>query len=360
MRLTRITVVVLILSLALFAYPVWRLCDWFGLQTPIALAIVLPCFFSQVLARLLLRNRHGRGVYLLRTLADFFLGLSPVLLALVLIGELVTVTTAAAPLQIGQAVMSLSFMAALWGVWRAWRPDLETVRLQFDNLERSLRFVQISDVHIGSRTRYFLRQVMQRVHTLEPDFLCITGDFIDQVGVGLDILQPLAEFDRPIYFCTGNHERYEDLEDIIQRLESLGVQVLRNRVLRAHGIQIVGIEDHDHRDQVARALPFIELDSTLFTLLLYHRPQGLEAAQRYGVDLKLSGHTHNGQIVPFNLAVQRVFDYTCGLYEFKSSYLYVNEGTGTWGPTMRLGSRSEITLFELFPGHPRGPIEEPI
>ena len=354
MRLARIVLVVLLLSLALFAYPVWRLCDWFGAGPTLTLAIVFPCFFSQLFARLALRNRRGRVAYFLRGGADFFLGLSPVLLALVLLGELVLWFSPMAPPQVAWGVVLLSLLAAAWGVWRAWRPDVETVRLQFENLHRPLRVVQISDVHIGSRTRFFLRQVMQRVGDLEPDFLCITGDFIDQVGVGLDVLKPLGEFDKPIYFCTGNHERYEDLEDIIERLESLGVVVLRNRAIRAHDIQIVGIEDHDHRDQVKRALPFIELEREPFTLLLYHRPQGLEAAHRHGVDLKLSGHTHNGQIVPFNLAVQRVFEYTRGLYEFKGTYLYVNEGTGTWGPTMRLGSRSEITLLELSPGNPRG------
>ena len=75
----------------------------------------------------------------------------------------------------------------------------------------------------------------------------------------------------------------------------------------------------------------------------------LEAAARHGIDLKISGHTHNGQIVPFNLLVDRVYRYTQGLYRPGQAVLYVNEGTGTWGPTLRLGSRSEITLFRLSP-----------
>jgi predicted MPP superfamily phosphohydrolase len=82
---------------------------------------------------------------------------------------------------------------------------------------------------------------------------------------------------------------------------------------------------------------------------LYHRPRGLEAAANAGVDLMISGHTHNGQIVPFNFVVRRVFERAVGLFSEGLTQLYVSPGTGTWGPIMRLGSRGEITLFEVQP-----------
>jgi predicted MPP superfamily phosphohydrolase len=115
------------------------------------------------------------------------------------------------------------------------------------------------------------------------------------------------------------------------------------------GIQFIGIDDHEHPGQVGRVLPFIDVKRDHYSILLYHRPHGLEAAHSHGIDLKLSGHTHAGQIVPFHLAVNRVFEYTRGLYRHGDTCLYVNEGTGTWGPTLRLGTRSEITVFELEP-----------
>ena len=115
------------------------------------------------------------------------------------------------------------------------------------------------------------------------------------------------------------------------------------------GLQFIGIDDHESAKQVARVLPLLEVREDLYTILLYHRPHGLQDAQAHGIDLKLSGHTHAGQIVPFHLAVNKVFEYRKGLYRHKNTYLYVNEGTGTWGPTLRLGTRSEITLFQLSP-----------
>ena len=125
--------------------------------------------------------------------------------------------------------------------------------------------------------------------------------------------------------------------------------MLRNRSVEVDGLQFIGIDDHDNPAQVARVLPFLDVKDDHYSILLYHRPHGLADAQRHGIDLKISGHTHAGQIVPFHLAVNKVFEFRKGLYQLEDTYLYVNEGTGTWGPTLRLGTRSEITIFSLSP-----------
>lgn len=343
---------ILFFSLVMFAYPVWRLGEWLQLSAAWQVVSTLLLFSSQLIARFVLRDNVNRPTYLFRRAADFFLGMSPVLFSLVLLIELANLIADFSPqslytLALGTLVITLA--AGLWGLSVAWKPDLVTVRLVSDKLGKPVRFVQISDVHIGSRTIRFLEKTMQRIEALQPDFLCITGDFIDQPGITEDKLKSLKLFTGPIYYCIGNHERYEDLDQIVSRLESLGVEVLRNRSVTANGFQFIGIDDHDDPEQVAKVLPTIEVLKNAFSILLYHRPEGIEAAQAQGIDLKLSGHTHNGQIVPFNKAVSTRFKFTKGLYPFKGSYLYVNEGTGTWGPTLRLGTRSEITVFELAP-----------
>jgi predicted MPP superfamily phosphohydrolase len=348
----RIIVILLLLSLVLFAYPVWRLGDWLQLSLTTNLVITTPLFLSQVIARVLLRHRKGRLVYTCRGAADFFLGLSPILLLLVLVGELLLWGFQWPTTPVAYCVLATTAIAGAWGMAKAWTPDIVRVELSSAKLLKPLRFVQISDVHIGSRTARFLAHIIDLVNEQNPDFLCITGDFIDQPGISLEKLQSLTLFKGPIYYCIGNHERYEDLDDIVGRLESLGVEVLRNRTVEADGLQFIGIDDHESSKQVARVLPFIEVKEDLYSILLYHRPHGLEDAHRHGIDLKLSGHTHAGQIVPFHLAVNKVFEYRKGLYQFDNTYLYVNEGTGTWGPTMRLGTRSEITVFELSPAEP--------
>jgi predicted MPP superfamily phosphohydrolase len=345
----RIIIILFALSLVLFAYPVWRLGDWFHLSALSNLLITTPFFLSQFIARFALRNRSGHLVYACRTIADLFLGLSPLLLAQVIAGELALMVFDWPSANVATCIVLGTVLIGLWGLRRAWQPDIVVVPLASGKLKQAVRFAQISDVHIGSRTSRFLGQIVAKINAQNPEFLCITGDFIDQPGVTLEKLNALTQFKGPIYYCIGNHERYEDLEDIVSRLEQLGVEVLRNRTLEVGGLQFLGIDDHESPKQVARVLPLLEVRQDLYSILLYHRPHGLEDARRHGIDLKLSGHTHAGQIVPFHLAVNRVFEYRKGLYRSGNTYLYVNEGTGTWGPTLRLGTRSEITLFELSP-----------
>jgi predicted MPP superfamily phosphohydrolase len=341
--------VVLLLHLPLFAYPILRLCHWLGLEAWLTVSVFLPLFFSQIVVRIYLRQADSGLVFWLRRGADLWLGISPLLLCMLLVAEVPVAldllpTSTAAYLLIG-----LAFALLVFSVLNAYSPSVVTINLVSRKLTRPLRFVQITDVHIGSRSAAFLDRVMTRVIEQDPDFLCITGDFIDASGIDEEQLSALRRCHVPIYFSIGNHERYEDLEDILNRLQRLGVRVLRTDT-DSHGeVQLIGIDDHDHALQVERELTKLEIDQDKFVVLLYHRPRGLAAAATAGVDLMISGHTHNGQIVPFNLVVGRVFEQTVGLFKEGLTHLYVSPGTGTWGPVMRLGSRGEVTLFEVRP-----------
>ena len=227
------------------------------------------------------------------------------------------------------------------------RDHVRTVEVSAPDSARDKRLVQISDVHIGSRQPGFLRPIVNKVNALSPDYTLITGDLIDMHGIDEESLSPLGEINSPTLFCIGNHERYVDLEDICGRLTNLGVEVLRNASVVKNDLQFIGIDDAERKDQVERHLrAFTPADNT-FKVLLYHRPDGAEAAARWGADLMLTGHTHRGQIFPFNLLVKRVFPRLYQSYQVDDMLLYVSPGTGTWGPVMRLGSKCEITLFKL-------------
>ena len=346
--------VLIIFSTLIFVYPVWRLCDWLDLPLIITVPLCLFAFSSQLIARVLLRERTSHSARIMRISMDFLLGVAQLLLFLVLAGELLLVLTTIAPATIAYLVIVLVTLLSAYGLYKAWKPKIVNVALSSAKVNRAYRFAQISDVHIGSRNPRFLRGIIQQINAQQAEFLCITGDFIDQPGIAAKQLEALTQFSGEIYFCTGNHEKYEDLDDIIRRLESLGVIVLRNQAVQADDFHIIGIDDSPNPKQVAEQLPKIAMDNEKYVMLLYHRPHGLADASEAGVDLKLSGHTHNGQIKPFHLAVNRIFQYRKGRYEHTSStghntVLYVNEGTGTWGPTMRLGTQSEITVFDLAP-----------
>jgi len=342
-------IVVLLLHVPFFAYPILRLCYWLGLDSWQTAVVFLPLFFSQIVTRLYLRHSNSGLFFWLRRGADLWLGISPLLFGMLVVAEV--------PVAIGWlngstaacGLIGLALALMVYSVFNAYSPQVVKVQLTSRKLRTTLRFAQITDVHIGSRRPEFLRRVIQKVNTLNADFLCITGDLIDTPCIGEEELSSLRSCSVPIYFSIGNHERYEDLEDILQCLKRLGVKALRSDAAAQGEVQLIGIDDSERPSQVERELAKIDIARDRFVLLLYHRPRGLTAAAAAGVDLMISGHTHNGQIVPFNLVVRRVFEQTVGLFSEGRTHLYVSPGTGTWGPVMRLGSRGEITLFEIEP-----------
>ena len=241
---------------------------------------------------------------------------------------------------------------AVWSIVNAHRIAERRIQLPSPKLDRPVRLVQVSDIHVGSRGPGFLPRIVRRVNALEPDAVLVTGDLIDLMNLPADALDAIGALAAPAFFATGNHERYIGSDAVCARLETLGVTVLRDAQARWGPVRIIGIDDAEARDQVARVLDRIgtaRIDGSPFTVLMYHRPDGAEDAARAGVDLMLCGHTHNGQIVPFDRIVKRYFPRIAGRFDIEGMVLYVSPGTGTWGPMMRLGSSNEITVFELSP-----------
>ena len=346
----RFILLALALHIPLFVYPVLRLGDWLAWPAWLTILVLIPVAGSQILSRYFLRGHGSRLSQLLRQLGDAILGISPVLLMSLLVFELMVLAAVLDSATAARSVLTLTFLAWVIGSVVAMTPVVKTFRLTSPRLKSPVRFIQITDVHIGSRSKAFLDKVISRVNREKPDFLCITGDFIDATGIPESELVALKSVIGPIYFCIGNHEKYEDLDEILARLENLGVNVLRDTaIMHRDDLQVIGIDDMEDPLQVEKQLKHIELNADAFKLLLYHRPRGLEAACDHNIELTLSGHTHNGQIFPFNLMVSRVFERIKGMYQLGEARQYVSQGTGTWGPVMRLGTLSEITLFEYEP-----------
>ena len=276
-----------------------------------------------------------------------WLGLSFILFVFLVLFEPLNLILSPSPLHAAWALLGATALSALVGTINAQRIDTHTIRLSFAQLRDPLRVVQISDVHIGSRLPGLLRRIVKKTNALKPDYVMITGDLIDLPHISVNELHPLSEFEAPVYYVIGNHERYVDLDEIDARLRQLGLTVLRNEGVVTPEFQLIGVDDADDPAQVGMQLSLLDLHHEVFKILLYHRPAGLEAAAAHGIHLMLTGHTHAGQIVPFNLVVKRFFTHVRGLATHGPTTLYVSPGTGTWGPVMRLGSRSEITCFEL-------------
>ncbi|MCC5888708.1 MAG: metallophosphoesterase [Gammaproteobacteria bacterium] len=319
--------------------------------TPILLVlIVVP-----IMGRLAYEWWPGAWARRVAALSMTWLGMAFILFCVVLPWELLNLLLPLPGQTSGLALAAIAGTLCLGAAVNAQLLTVRELKLPAPGLDRPWRLVQISDVHIGSREPALLRRIVAKVRTLEADAVLITGDLIDFRDIQREDIGSLAELSVPVWYCIGNHERYVDLEAICERLRSLGVRVLRDEVdLSVPPFVVAGIDDADSRRRVADGLAAIGPLPEGFRVLLYHRPDGLEEAAEAGVDLMLCGHTHNGQIVPFNFLVRRVFPRIKGLYEMARgdggrTRLYVSTGTGTWGPLLRLGSRNEITLICLQP-----------
>ena len=194
---------------------------------------------------------------------------------------------------------------------------------------------------------------------MQPDIIAITGDLVDgstkDLGPEVEGLRELqARYG--VFFVTGNHEYYSGVDDWLSFLPTLGIRVLRNeRVEVEHQgatLDIAGVDDWTahhfgpkHGADLDSALQGRNTNRPL--ILLAHQPRQFADAARRGVDLQLSGHTHGGQIFPFNFIVDAVEPHLLGLHQKENSMLYVSKGTGYWGPPMRLFIPAEITEIEL-------------
>ncbi len=258
---------------------------------------------------------------------------------------------------------TLAAATASYGFWRAYAPpEIVEVPIKLPGLPpqlSGLTIVQVSDIHVGPTIkRKFMEEMVARVNALKPDVVAITGDLVDgsvdRLGHAVSALQDLKSR-YGSYFVNGNHEYYSGHLEWDAFLERLGIDVLRNRTVSIGDtarINLVGVDDWSAQRQfpgegydLQRALE--SRDPSLPSVLLAHQPRNFEEVAKSGVGLQLSGHTHGGQFLPWNLAVQLVFPHIAGLYREHDSHLYVNRGTGFWGPPIRVGAPPEITKLVL-------------
>jgi predicted MPP superfamily phosphohydrolase len=194
---------------------------------------------------------------------------------------------------------------------------------------------------------------------LHADVLAFTGDLVDGSVPWLrDDVAPLRELSAPYgkFFITGNHEYYSGVGPWVKEASRLGFDVLLNEhrmIRRGTGTVLLGGVtdfsggefDRQHESSPARA--FENSSDSEVKILLAHQPRTIHAAVEVGVSLQLSGHTHGGQFFPWNHLATVEQPYIVGLHRHHKSWVYVNRGTGYWGPPLRLGIPPEITRVTL-------------
>ncbi|KSA13414.1 metallophosphoesterase [Maribacter dokdonensis] len=267
------------------------------------------------------------------------------------------------PLYMGLGSIVLAMLITIYGLIQARDIKLTNTDIALKGLSRPVKAVHLTDTHLGHyRGKDFFQRVMDITKKQNPDIIFFTGDLFDATWALDDsYLNPLIDLNIPFYFVEGNHDIYTGIEEIKEMVKSKGGIVLENEVTNWGEIQIVGLNhmlaDENTYDPhvtgekgtVKSVLPSLEIDSEKPTILLHHSPDGDKYAHKVGVDLYLAGHTHGGQMFPGTLFAEMLFKYNKGLYDYENMKIFVCLGVGTFGPPLRVGTYSEITVLNLVP-----------
>ncbi len=243
-----------------------------------------------------------------------------------------------------------------YGVLRGPRVKRVTVPLaKIPRAAHGYRIAVVSDIHLGPILgRAHTERIVATINSTQPDLIAVVGDLVDGTVADLgSAAEPLARLRarHGSFFVTGNHEYFSGADAWVDHVRELGLRPLRNERLEiAAGFDLAGVDDvagesEGRGPDFGRALG--DRDRARAAVLLAHQPIVVHDAVRHGVDLQLSGHTHGGQLWPGNLLAELANPTVAGLERYGDTQLYVSRGAGAWGPPVRVGAPSDITVVEL-------------
>ncbi|WP_080839518.1 metallophosphoesterase [Cohnella massiliensis] len=261
----------------------------------------------------------------------------------------------------GTAVSAALAALMARGSWNAWNPIVRTYAMEVDKDAGEYESVTVavaSDLHLGNIVgNRHLDRLLRKMEEIKPDLILLPGDVIDEdiePFVRNEMDKRLSRLKAPLgtYAVLGNHEYYGGhIEEYARRMGEIGIPVLRDETVTVGGgIQIVGRKDKTAEAGGGR-LPIARLTEGLDAgrpiLVMDHQPYQYEQAAAAGVDVLVSGHTHRGQFAPNHFVTRRLFELDWGYMRKGRMHAVVSSGFGTWGPPIRLASRSEIVELRI-------------
>ncbi|MFM9695752.1 metallophosphoesterase [Streptomyces europaeiscabiei] len=259
---------------------------------------------------------------------------------------------------VGGAVAAAAVGTVGYGTYGVVRgPRLKRVTVPLAKLPRAahgFRIAVVSDIHLSPMLgRGFAQKVVDTINSTQPDLIAVVGDLVDGDVADLGpAAAPLAGLKarHGSYFVTGNHEYISGAEQWVEEVRRLGLTPLENArrelpYLDLAGVNDIAGEDEGQGPDFAKALG--DRDTSRAVVLMAHQPVQIHDAVDHGVDLQLSGHTHGGQMWPMTYVAEAANPTLAGLERYGDTQLYVSRGAGAWGPPVRVGAPSDITVVQL-------------
>ena len=259
---------------------------------------------------------------------------------------------------LGSSVLVIFAILLLWGSRNAWSPVVRTYDFKVDKQAgglKDLRVAMVSDIHLGNIVgNRHLSKLVSRMNTLQPDLILLPGDIIDDdiepfLRNSMSTVMKELKAKYGVFAALGNHEYYGGhLESYTREMNSIGIKVLLDETILVNdAFYVVGRKDKTAETMEPNGrLPVSELlqplDHTKPIIVMDHQPYRFDLASAAGADVLLSGHTHRGQFAPNHWVTGRLFEIDWGYLLKDKLHVIVSSGYGTWGPPIRLASRSEI------------------
>ncbi len=260
------------------------------------------------------------------------------------------------PNTVGELLLVCVLAVAVYGITNARRirvTEIDVTLPHLPNEWHGRKAIWVSDLHLGQiHGPKFAARVVHRINSLSHDIIFIGGDLFDGTGAPdiHELVLPFKQLRAPLgtYYVTGNHEEFGDVSRFITAIKAQGITVLMDEIKEVEGLQLVGVDYHNasEKNRFKTILSSLTIDLNKPSILLKHEPKDLDVACDAGISLQISGHTHHGQQWPFRYIAEMVYKgFAYGLHSLGDMQVYTSSGTGTWGPPIRVGTKSEIVVF---------------
>lgn len=371
------SIIIIYIGIHLFiAWNTWVFMDSLtNIHYAVVASIILFLGFAYIIARTANSYLPGPLIKCLRIIGAYWMGVMEYALLLLPLANLVAwglrlagMPSNASILWTGSLTTLLLAAILIRGAWNARSPIVRTYRISVHKSQggrKPLKILAASDIHLGSIVgKRHLERLVRIAEQRRPDLIVLPGDIIDdeiEPYIRQDMAAMMRRLRAPlgVYAVLGNHEYYGgDLSLYVEQLHKGGVRVLLDEVVETAGLAIAGRKDLTAEGRVhggRKSLPELLADAAAMgidtaatpLILLEHQPYHLDRAEAAGFDLMFSGHTHRGQMAPNHWITRRLYELDWG-YKLKGQlHVFVSSGFGTWGPPIRIGSRSEVLEIEV-------------
>ncbi|MGP9041819.1 metallophosphoesterase [Cytobacillus kochii] len=260
----------------------------------------------------------------------------------------------------GWAIVAFFTFVFVYGTYNAWTPIVRDYQITIDQpteaKEGKLKVLLAADLHLGTIIgNNHLEKLVKIANQEKPDIILIPGDIInDDITpyVEQEMNKAMAKLEAPlgVFASPGNHDYYGgDNEQLKKELNDIGIHYLMDEAEIVNDqFVVIGREDLTNPNRkTIEELIATNKTKDLPVIVLDHQPHEITEAQVAGADVILSGHTHRGQLFPANLITAKLFENDWGYMQKEQLHSFTTSGFGLWGPTLRIGSQSEVMIIEI-------------